>query len=156
MTEVKASGRDVSPAEGKSEATEEWHREEGPIFKILLGTINLMLVAKYRHATLLTFLGSNPKFFFPITLLYFSADFDVSEYSELSKLLGWESIPILPHLSAQPLAHWRLPFILHAPSRRLSSDLCMYFPPQRAFSHLRLQPSPFLRGITNAYCPPSK
>lgn len=37
-----------------------------------------------------------------------------------------------------------------------SSVLCTHFSPQRAFAHLRLQLSPFLRGITNAYSLPSK
>ena len=51
--EVKALGRwDVHLAEGKSEATEQWYSEEMAVFKILLETIPLMLVAKYKHPAL--------------------------------------------------------------------------------------------------------
>lgn len=47
------------------------YNEEMAIFKILLGTINLILVTKYQYTAFLTFLGANPKAF-PQSLFFIS------------------------------------------------------------------------------------
>lgn len=73
-TEVKALRReDACLAEGDSETTEQWQWKKMAIFKILLGTINLMPVAKYKHAASLDLPRDRSKGeCFPFPLLYVS------------------------------------------------------------------------------------
>lgn len=136
------------------------YNEEMAIFKILLGTINLILVTKYKYTAFLTFLRANPKAF-PQSLFFISLQI-LMLVSIPNFQSSWDDRPRqfsciwahdlhlndVFHLSStiQPWVNPEVP----------SSVLCTHFSPQRAFAHLSLQLSPFLRGITNAYGLPSK
>lgn len=159
-TEVKALGRwDVPLAEGKSEATEQWYSDEMAVFKILLETIPLMLVAKYKHPALSPSSGQ-------ISMLFpnhpSSCSSDATEHSHLSKPRGWWTLPRpLLHLrqGTYRLSHQSLLVIFHHPAvgepwGPIRSSVHVPLSTKGFFS-LCLQLLPFLRGITNAHCQPS-